>query len=128
MRPAARPCAWCTTGKDAFAERDLDAALERAVKLRREVLRLDETTNAYRVLHGDSDGLGGLVVDRYAERACSLEVSTLARLAEAEPLAAPAAPPVRAQNAMWCRWMRELPAWRESGRRKRRNHRPPSGW
>ena len=64
-------------GKDAFAERDLDAALERAVKLRREVLRLDETTNAYRVLHGDSDGLGGLVVDRYAD-VLSLEVSTLA--------------------------------------------------
>lgn len=54
-------------GKDAFSERDLDAALERAVKLRREILRLDETTNAYRVLHGDSDGLGGLVVDRYAD-------------------------------------------------------------
>ena len=64
-------------GKDVFAERDLDAALERAVKLRREVLRLDETTNAYRVLHGDSDGLGGLVVDRYAD-VLSLEVSTLA--------------------------------------------------
>ena len=64
-------------GKDAFTERDLDAALERAVKLRREILRLDETTNAYRVLHGDSDGLGGLVVDRYAD-VLSLEVSTLA--------------------------------------------------
>ena len=37
----------------------------------------DETTNAYRVLHGDSDGLGGLVVDRYAD-VLSLEVSTLA--------------------------------------------------
>lgn len=47
------------------------------MKLRREVLRLDETTNAYRVLHGDSDGLGGLVVDRYAD-VLSLEVSTLA--------------------------------------------------
>ena len=64
-------------GKDAFTERDLDAALERAVKLRREILCLDETTNAYRVLHGDSDGLGGLVVDRYAD-VRSLEVSTLA--------------------------------------------------
>ena len=64
-------------GRDAFSERDLDAALERAVKLRRETLRLDDTTNAYRVLHGDSDGLGGLVVDRYAD-VLSLEVSTLA--------------------------------------------------
>ncbi len=64
-------------GKDAVKERDLDLALERAVKLRRETLRLDETTNAYRVLHGDSDGLGGLIVDRYAD-VLSLEVSTLA--------------------------------------------------
>lgn len=67
---------------------------ERAVKLRREVLRLDETTNAYRVLHGDSDGLGGLVVDRYAD-VLSPECEYAGRLAEAEPLAAPAAPPVR---------------------------------
>lgn len=72
MSPAARPCAWCTTGRT-FLPNDLDAALERAVKLRREVLRLDETTNAYRVLPGDSDGLGGLVVDRYAD-VLSLEV------------------------------------------------------
>lgn len=64
-------------GRDAFGERELDAALERAVKLRRDILRLDETTNAYRVLHGDSDGVGGLVVDRYAD-VLSLEVSTLA--------------------------------------------------
>ena len=36
-----------------------------AVALRREVLRLDETTNAWRVVHSEGDGLSGLVVDRY---------------------------------------------------------------
>ena len=36
-----------------------------AVRLRREVLRLDETTNAWRVVHSEGDGLSGLVVDRY---------------------------------------------------------------
>ncbi|MCR6664129.1 MAG: class I SAM-dependent rRNA methyltransferase [Luteimonas sp.] len=36
-----------------------------AVRLRREVLRLDNTTNAWRVVHSEGDGLSGLVVDRY---------------------------------------------------------------
>lgn len=57
-------------------EADLEDALRRAVAWRREACRLDETTDAYRVVHGDSDGLGGLIVDRYAD-VLSLEVSTL---------------------------------------------------
>src|SRR5690606_20450673 len=36
-----------------------------AVHLRREVLRLDDTSNAWRVVHSEGDGLSGLVVDRY---------------------------------------------------------------
>jgi 23S rRNA (cytosine1962-C5)-methyltransferase len=40
-----------------------------AVALRREVLRLDETTDAYRVVHAEGDGLSGLVIDRYADAA-----------------------------------------------------------
>jgi 23S rRNA (cytosine1962-C5)-methyltransferase len=40
-----------------------------AVALRREVLRLEETTDAYRVVHAEGDGLSGLVVDRYADAA-----------------------------------------------------------
>lgn len=43
--------------------------IERAVRLRREVLRLDEITDAYRVVHGDGDGFPGLVVDRYRDHA-----------------------------------------------------------
>ncbi len=38
-----------------------------AVGLRREVLRLDETTDAWRVLHSEGDGISGLVVDRYGD-------------------------------------------------------------
>lgn len=63
-------------GKDPITEEDLDKAIKRAVRLRREVFHLDDTTNAYRVIHGDSDGIGGLVVDRYAD-VLSIEVSTL---------------------------------------------------
>ena len=62
--------------KEILKEEDLDLVLERAVKWRREELNLDATTNAYRILHGDSDGIGGLIIDRYAD-VLSLEVSTL---------------------------------------------------
>ncbi|MGE0755995.1 MAG: class I SAM-dependent rRNA methyltransferase [Pirellulaceae bacterium] len=41
--------------------------LSRAVALRRELLRLDAVTDAYRVIHAESDGISGLVVDRYGE-------------------------------------------------------------
>jgi 23S rRNA (cytosine1962-C5)-methyltransferase len=38
-----------------------------AVKLRRDVLKLDTVTDAYRVVHSEGDGLSGLVVDRFAD-------------------------------------------------------------
>jgi len=48
---------------DSFWRRRIEAA----VALRRETLALDERTDAYRVAYSDSDGLPGLVVDRYAD-------------------------------------------------------------
>lgn len=42
-------------------------AIRRAVTLRTETWRLDETTNAYRLIHAEGDELSGLVVDRYAD-------------------------------------------------------------
>ena len=41
------------------------AKIAEAVRLRREVLGLDATSNAWRVVHSEGDGLSGLVVDRY---------------------------------------------------------------
>jgi 23S rRNA (cytosine1962-C5)-methyltransferase len=38
-----------------------------AVRLRREILKLDSVSNAWRVIHAESDGLSGLVVDRFAD-------------------------------------------------------------
>ena len=38
-----------------------------AIALRREVLKLDEVSDAWRVVHSEGDGLSGLVVDRYAD-------------------------------------------------------------
>jgi len=56
-----------------------------AVSLRRDVLRLDETTDAYRVIHGESDGFPGLVVDRYGD-CLSAEVFSLGMSKRCEPI------------------------------------------
>lgn len=63
-------------GQEAFGEAELDALLLHAVRLRRDLLKLDQDTEAYRVVHSDGDGLSGLVVDRYADT-LSIEVTTL---------------------------------------------------
>jgi 23S rRNA (cytosine1962-C5)-methyltransferase len=47
-------------GEDYF-----EAALRRAVMLRRGWLKLDEQTDAWRAVNSDGDGLSGLTVDRY---------------------------------------------------------------
>ena len=49
---------------------NIDAAffakrIERAVSLRRDWLKLDAVTDAYRLIHSEADGLSGLVVDRF---------------------------------------------------------------
>jgi 23S rRNA (cytosine1962-C5)-methyltransferase len=50
--------------------------IETAAALRRGVLRLDDRTNAYRLLHAEGDDLTGLVVDRFAD-VLSIEVFSL---------------------------------------------------
>ncbi|MDC8014356.1 class I SAM-dependent rRNA methyltransferase [Tahibacter soli] len=47
----------------AFFERKIG----QAVRLRRDVLKLDAVTDAYRLIHSEGDGLSGLVVDRFAD-------------------------------------------------------------
>ncbi len=54
----------------ADANEQIDASffakrIERAVSLRRELLKLDDVTDAYRLIHSEADGLSGLVVDRF---------------------------------------------------------------
>ncbi len=46
-------------GVEALLAKRLDAAFARRGRL------IDATTNAYRLVHGEGDGLGGVVVDRY---------------------------------------------------------------
>ena len=42
-----------------------EGRLDRAIALRRDLLKLDEVSNAYRVVHAEADGLSGLIVDRF---------------------------------------------------------------
>jgi 23S rRNA (cytosine1962-C5)-methyltransferase len=59
--------------------------LLRAVQLRREMLQLDESTDAYRVIHAEADGLSGFVVDRYGD-VLSAEVFSLAMYQRSQAL------------------------------------------
>lgn len=68
-----------THSKELITEEWFDKAVEDAVALRKNYLALDETTDAYRVIHADGDSLGGLVVDKYAN-VLSVEVTSLAVL------------------------------------------------
>ena len=52
---------------EAVGEDYFEAALRRAVALRRDVFKLDEVTDAYRLLNSDGDGVSGLTIDRYGE-------------------------------------------------------------
>lgn len=51
----------------AGGEAYFEQAIRRAVALRRDLFRLDETTDAYRLINSDGDGLSGLTIDRYAD-------------------------------------------------------------
>ena len=68
---------------DGAWQRRFDAA----VQLRRDMLRLDEATDAYRVIHAEADGLSGLVVDRLGD-VLSAEVYTLGMYQRAEAIVA----------------------------------------
>ncbi|MEX0728779.1 MAG: class I SAM-dependent rRNA methyltransferase [Planctomycetaceae bacterium] len=49
------------------SEEEWNERLQYAVDLRRQVLQLDDQTDAYRVIHAEGDRLSGLVVDRYGD-------------------------------------------------------------
>jgi 23S rRNA (cytosine1962-C5)-methyltransferase len=55
-----------TTNRDEAIDRGFFARrLGQAVNFRRSVLRLDDVTDAYRVVHSEGDQMSGLVVDRF---------------------------------------------------------------
>jgi 23S rRNA (cytosine1962-C5)-methyltransferase len=72
-------------------DRDLAALLRAKIAaahdLRTQVLRLHEQTDAARIVHGEADGLSGLVVDRYG-RTISVLIYSLGYVRNAEVLEA----------------------------------------
>lgn len=55
-------------GADAqLGEPYFEVAIRRAIALRRDIFKFDATTDAYRLINSDGDGLSGLIVDRYGD-------------------------------------------------------------
>ena len=67
--------------------------LEEAVRLRREVLKLGEATDAYRVVHAEGDGLSGLMIDKLGD-VLSVECFALGMYQRAEAIVQLLAPMV----------------------------------
>ncbi len=63
------------------------ARIGEAVAVRRDVLKLDQSTSAYRVVHAEGDGLAGLAVDRFGD-VLSVEVFSLAMYQRIDALVA----------------------------------------
>jgi len=59
--------------------------LDEAVNLRQDLLRLDQASDAYRLIYAEADGLSGLVVDRLGDT-LSAEVYTLGMYQRAEAI------------------------------------------
>lgn len=77
LNPKARvPLRVLHHGSQDFGESELDALLLRAIRLRRDTLKLYADTEAYRVVHSDADGLSGLIVDRYYDT-LSIDITNL---------------------------------------------------
>lgn len=77
LNPKARvPLRVIHHGITPFGEAELDARLLQAVRLRKETMKLDKHTEAYRVVHSDADGISGLIVDRYDDT-LSILITTL---------------------------------------------------
>ena len=57
---------WSFDSQDVIDSKFFRARLERAIEARKR-LRLDAATNAYRLVNAESDGLPGIVIDRYDE-------------------------------------------------------------
>lgn len=63
-------------GASPFSEEDLDERLRTALRLRKDVLHLNEASDSWRAVNSDGDGIAGLMVDRFAD-VLSIEVTTL---------------------------------------------------
>jgi 23S rRNA (cytosine1962-C5)-methyltransferase len=61
------PLRVCAHGAEPIGEDYFEAAIRRAVALRRDLFKLDAETDAYRLINSDGDGISGLTIDRYGD-------------------------------------------------------------
>ncbi|MBC7853499.1 MAG: class I SAM-dependent rRNA methyltransferase [Pirellulaceae bacterium] len=73
--------------------------LKTAVSLRREMLRLDEVTDSYRVIHAEGDGLSGLMVDKLGD-VLSAEAFSIGMYQRGEAILEMLAPLVGAKHTL----------------------------
>ena len=76
-----------------------EGKLRQAVSLRRDMLRLEETTDSYRVIHAEGDGLSGLMVDKLGD-VLSAEAFSIGMYQRAEAILALLAPLVGAKHTL----------------------------
>jgi 23S rRNA (cytosine1962-C5)-methyltransferase len=70
-----------------------------AVKLRREILKLDEASDSYRLIHAEGDGLSGLMIDKLGD-VLSAECFSIGMYERAEAILALLAPMVGTKHTL----------------------------
>ena len=73
--------------------------LEDAVRLRREILKLDEASDAYRLVHAEGDGLSGLMIDKLGD-VLSAECFSIGMYERADAILALLAPLVGTKHTL----------------------------
>ena len=58
-------CGCSLTGVEAPGPAFWEGRIDQAIALRRDLLKLEGSTDAYRVIHAEADGLSGLILDRF---------------------------------------------------------------
>src|SRR5215207_4249035 len=64
-------------GAEPLEDTHFEQAIRSAASLRLEILRLPDTTDAFRVIHSDGDGIPGLMVDKFGDT-LAIELSNAA--------------------------------------------------
>ncbi len=87
-------------------EQAWDEKLQTAVDLRRKTLSIDQDADAYRVVHGEADGLSGIVIDKFAD-VLSAEAFGLGMYQRAQVILQRLAPMCE-RGTPWCKPIRPL--------------------
>ncbi len=108
-----------------------DQLIDRAISLRTDCLKLDQSTNAYRLIHAEADGFPGLAVDRYND-VLSAEVFSLGMYQRARPLMEKLCQKMDIKHWLVqrapCSWLRKVTTFRACPRANCRTRSPFKSW